>query len=139
VKAATDRREFRPEVAFVRQFMHVFVSILMWGLFGYYWYVVLGREIDEATAQAIQGLAVVVVSGLLLTLFWVRYNLRLARKNRRRGAPPPAAESLERDALARPVVAPALPVLQQARVVQITLDDEGRKVYAADDLVEEPR
>jgi hypothetical protein len=36
-------------------------------------------------------------------------------------------------------VAPALPVLQQARVVQITLDDEGRKVYAADDLVEEPR
>jgi poly-beta-1,6-N-acetyl-D-glucosamine biosynthesis protein PgaD len=127
------------EVASVRQSLHFLVSILMWGLYGYYWYVVLRRGISPTTVQAIQALAVIVICGLLLTLFWVRYNLRLARGDRRRGAPAPPDERLEHDTLGRAVEGPGLPALRRARIVQVRLDDEGRKVFAADDLVEDPR
>jgi hypothetical protein len=116
----------------MRHALHIAASVLMWLVFGYYWYVVLGRDIGAATVQAIQILALIVVGGLLVTLFWVRHNLRLARRNRRRGVPPSPQERLERDVLEREIVAPDLGVLRRARLVHVRLDDEGRKVFVLD-------
>jgi hypothetical protein len=116
----------------MRHVLHVIASVLLWVVFGYYWYVVLGRDIGGSTVQAIQALALIVVAGLLGTLVWVRHNLRIARRNRRRGLPPTPQERLERDVLEREIVAPDLEVLRTARLVHVRLDAEGRKVFALD-------
>jgi len=113
----------------MRNFLHVLVSLLMWCLFGYYWYVVLGREISESSIQALGVLSLVIAIGLILTFWWVAHNKRIARRNRRQGSPPTAPETFDQDTLERPLVSPGIEVLRQAQVVEVTVDDENRKVY----------
>ncbi len=115
----------------MRDFWHYLVSILMWILFGYYWQVVSGRSISLAGFQALGVLAGVSALGLVVTLLWVRHNLNLAARNRRRERPAPGPETLERDYLGRPVVSPGLAALKNAAVVGISLDADDRKVYTA--------
>lgn len=122
----------------MRNIVHVIVSVLMWGLFGYYWYVVSGREIGEATIQALGVLAVVIIVGLILTFWWVAHNKKLARRNRRSTSPATSPETFVADTLGRPITAPDMAVLHAARIVDIHLDidadnpdDVGRKIYTA--------
>ncbi|PID78638.1 hypothetical protein CSA17_07285 [bacterium DOLJORAL78_65_58] len=122
----------------MRHFLHTVVSLFMWLLFGYYWYVVGKREIGRETLVPLAALGIVIVVGLVLTLGWVAYNKRLARRNRRRQAPPPKPEPFEKDNLGRPIEAPDVAVLRKAPIVEIGItrqgpdDDEkygGIKVY----------
>ncbi len=128
----------------MRHFIHVVISLLMWCLFGYYWYVVSGREIGNETVQALGILSIVIVVGLIVTLWWVEHNKRLAQRNRRNSAPPPVAEPFDFDYLKRPIEAPDIEVLQAASIIDIDLvpfseeeeandpDNEypGKKVYS---------
>ncbi len=106
----------------MRHVFHVLISILMWCLFGYYWYVVSGREIGDDTIQALGVLTVVIILGLTFTLWWVAHNKRLARRNRRSAAPPAVPEKFDTDYLLRPIVAPDIKVLQAASVIDIHLE-----------------
>ena len=63
----------------MRNLLHVLVSIAMWCLFGYYWYVVLGREVGPETIRAMIILLIGVVVGMVVTMIWIGHNLRLAR------------------------------------------------------------
>ena len=114
----------------MRDLLHILLSLGMWALFGYYWHLVLSREIGSRTVHGIFILILIVVSGLLLTLLWVVHNLRLARRNRRRGHPPAVAESHEQDTIGRPVVGADLSTLRAARRIDISLTDSGEKRYS---------
>ena len=114
----------------MRHVLHTVASILMWCLFGYYWWVVAQRRVNPATIEALAILGGLAVVGLLLTVGWVAHNLRLSRRlGRRKGFPAPA-ETFAVDHLQRPLVGPGIEALRAARVVTVGLDDEGRKVYA---------
>ncbi|MBU2500948.1 hypothetical protein KJ682_06445 [bacterium] len=115
----------------MRDFWHYLASILMWILFGYYWYVVSGRQISLAGFQALGVLSGIAGLGLIATLLWVRHNLNLAARNRRRERPAPGPEILDRDTLGRPVIGPDLAALKKAPVIGISLDGDDRKVYTA--------
>jgi len=122
----------------VRNILHIVVSVLMWCLFGYYWYVVSGREIGAATLQALGVLGLVIVLGLILTFWWVAHNKKLARRNRRNRAPETVPESFAADHLGREITGPGLEVLRETQVVDIRLETENdgedtltRKAYAA--------
>lgn len=119
----------------MRNLMHVIISIAMWGLFAYYWRVVLGREIGPSTVRALAILGLTVVAGLLITLAWVSHNKRLARKfaGRRRQTPAASAPVLEHDTIGRAVVQPGLDLLRAARVVDITADEQC-KTYQVSSL-----
>lgn len=106
----------------MRHVFHVLISILMWCLFGYYWYVVSGREIGDDTVQALGVLSIVIVLGLIFTLWWVAHNKRLAQRNRRSAAPPAVPEAFDTDYLLRPIVAPDIQVLQNAAIIDIHLE-----------------
>lgn len=123
----------------MRHLLHVIVSIAMWCLFGYYWRVVLGREIGPGTVRALMILGLTVIIGLAATLAWVSHNKRLARKfaGRRRQSRPAGPPTLERDTIGRAVVHPELDLLRAARVVDITADHE-HKTYTIGH-VEAPR
>ncbi|MBD3220143.1 hypothetical protein GF314_02785 [bacterium] len=118
----------------MRNALHIIASLAMWCLFGYYWYVVLVRQPDPNTLRSVVILAIVVLAGLLLTVLWVRHNLKLARRfaNRRRQTPVPATTPLELDTIGRPVTHPGLDVLRAARVVDVTADASAKTFTVAD-------
>jgi len=125
----------------VRNILHIVVSVLMWCLFGYYWYVVSGREIGPATIQALGVLAVVILLGLILTFWWVAHNKKLARRNRRSRAPETVPESFTHDYLGRTLTGQPLETLRAAQVVDVRVEGDlydtdgnpGAKIYAAAD------
>lgn len=103
----------------MRNIFHVVISLLMWCLFGYYWYLVGNREIGEETIGALGVLSIVIVLGLGTTFWWVEHNKRLARRNRRMTPPPAVPEPFEKDNLNRPIVAPDIKELQAASIIDI--------------------
>ena len=105
----------------MRNVAHIIVSLGMWLLFGYYWYVVLGREIGASTIQALGILSVIIVCGLIATFWWVSHNMRLARRNRRLNPPSTQPETFEHDSLGRAIVAPDLARLRAARIVDVEI------------------
>lgn len=115
----------------VRNFLHYLFSILLWVLFGYYWYIVSGRRLTFATFQALLVLVAVSLLGLLLTVIWVRHNQNIARQNRRSGSRPKVPETMDHDHIGRPVIGPPQAQLQAAGVISIDIDTDGNKVYAA--------
>lgn len=115
----------------MRQAWHWIASILMWILFGWYWYLVMQRQVSSSSLRAVALLVALSAAGLLLTLAWVAHNKRLAARNRRLGAPPTAPEERATDHLGRPLAGAAPATLRTARIVTVRLDDEGRKVLAA--------
>lgn len=115
----------------MRNLAHDLFSILLWILFGYYWYVVSGHRISWQTFQAVGVLAVISLGGLLVTLWWVRHNLAIAARNRRSGARDTRPETLTHDTLRRPIVGPGLEVLKTAGRITVGVDAQGRKTYAA--------
>jgi hypothetical protein len=113
----------------MRHLLHVLASLAMWCLFGYYWYVVLARDISPYTVRAVIILGVVILVGLVLTVLWIGHNLRVARKHgeRRRSFPQTGDPTLERDTIGRPVECPDLATLRRARVVEVTADEDGKR------------
>lgn len=124
----------------MRNALHVIASLLMWCLFGYYWYLVSRRQINEASLEALGILAVIMVVGLVLTLWWVAHNRKLARRNRRTNPPATVPETFDFDTLGRPLVRPEVRQLKSAQVIDIEVEDSpdgkaepaptpGRKIY----------
>lgn len=112
----------------MRHALHLFASILMWALFGWYWYLVMQRQIGPSSLRAVGLLLLISLAGFALTLLWVAHNRRVAARNRRQGTLPPAPEAATADHLGRPLAGPEAEVLRQAKVVVVTLDAQGRKV-----------
>lgn len=125
----------------VRNAIHVIASLLVWCLFGYYWYLVSKSQINRSSLEALAILSVIVVVGLVLTLLWVAHNRKLARRNRRTTPPSTVPETFDFDYLGRPLDRPEVGQLKAAQIIDIeVVDDEdgkgtddrmpGRKVYA---------
>lgn len=113
----------------MRHILHVIVSIAMWCLFGYYWHIVLGREIGDSTLRALALLGLSVLAGLIITMLWVGHNLRLARKFAGRRRQPRQADdpALEHDSIGRALQHPGLHNLRAARVIDIHADDQSKQ------------
>lgn len=115
----------------MRNFLHYLFSILLWIVFGYYWYVVFERQISSDTLQPLGILFGITILGLAITLWWVAHNKRIAARGKRKNLMPAPAEPFENDNLERPLLAPDMAILQSAARVTISLDEEGNKVYTA--------
>lgn len=113
----------------MRNIFHIVISILMWCLFGYYWYVVGRRQINASSLQAIGVLALITLVGMLLTIWWISHNKKLASRNRRLTAPPAVPEIFETDFLGRPLVSPGLDVLKKTGAIVVQVDQENQKIY----------
>ncbi len=116
----------------MRNFLHYLVSVLLWILFGYYWYVVVERQIGRDSLQPLLILIGLTVLGLSITLWWIAHNKRIAAKGKRNTLMPPPDEPFECDTLNRPIVAPAMTLLKTAAEITVGLDYQGNKVYRID-------
>ena len=117
----------------MRNAFHIVISLAMWCLFGYYWYLVLGREVGPETVRAMITLVVAVLVGLAATMVWIGHNVRLARKfaGRRQVARAATETTLEHDTIGRTVQHPGLDVLRQAAVIDIDADQETKRYQVA--------
>lgn len=113
----------------MRAALHVLISLVLWGVFFYHWELVTRGAIGRGSVLAMQVMAVLISVGAVVTFWWVIHNLRIGRSDRRRGPPQVGAESLSHDTLGRPVAAPPLPRLKQARQIDVEVAD-GRKIYS---------
>ncbi len=115
----------------MRNILHYLISILLWILFGYYWYVVVERQISPESLQPLVILIGITVLGLVTTLWWIAHNKRIAAKGKRKTLMPPPIEPFEFDSLNRPILGPAMPRLKAAYMVTVSVD-QGNKVYSID-------
>jgi len=115
----------------MRYAIHLVASILMWVLFSWYWYLVMQRQVSPSSLRAVGLLFVISAVGLVLTIAWVAHNKRLAARNRRRGGRPAVSEALSTDHLGRQMTGTPAADLQTAKVVTVSVDEQGRKVLAA--------
>lgn len=113
----------------MRNVIHTIISLGMWCLFGYYWYVVARRQLNLASLEAVGVLALITLLGLLGTIWWIAHNKNLASKNRRRSAPPTVPETFRNDHLGRPLAGAALETLKRANLIEVSLDGDGTKHY----------
>ena len=113
----------------MRNIFHIVISILLWCLFGYYWYVVGRRQITISSLQAIGILGLITLVGLVLTIWWIAHNKKLASRNRRLAAPQVAPATFERDYLGRALVSPGIDLLQKTSTIVVSLDDKDQKIY----------
>jgi hypothetical protein len=116
----------------MRNLLHYLISILLWILFGYYWYVVFQRQIGPDSIQPLGILFGITVLGLAITLWWIAHNKRIAARGKRKTLMPPPAEPFEFDTLNRPIIAPEMALLKTAGRVTVKMNDFGHKVYTID-------
>ena len=116
----------------MRNYLHYVVSFLLWILFGYYWYIVFERQISRESLRSLGILTGITVLGLVITLWWIAHNKRIAAKGKRKTLMSPPDEPFEFDNLNRPIVAPAMALLKTAARMNVSVDDQGNKVYAID-------
>jgi len=113
----------------MRNLLHYLFSTLMWLLFGYYWYVVVERQIGQDSLEPLGILFGLTILGLGITLWWIAHNKRIAAKGKRRHFMKAPKEPFEFDNLGRPIVAPPVDELKNAGVVNIQVNDQGHKIY----------
>jgi hypothetical protein len=114
----------------MRSFLHFFISILLWCLFGYYWHLVVQRQISRHSLESLVMLSAFTLLVLAITLWWIAHNKRIASRGKRSNLMPAPPEPFEMDNLQRPILAPPIATLQAARLVVIAVDAQGNKVYS---------
>jgi cbb3-type cytochrome oxidase subunit 3 len=125
--------------------VHIVLGILLWVVFGYYWYIVIQRPVTPHTKSALIAVSSIVVVITLFLIGWVFHNRRIARKHRRRKARYAETEAPDIDFLGRRFIWPANGSLLTARYIEIHVvqmsgeEDEvtGHKTFRVGDGVPE--
>ncbi len=127
--------EVRPERGgLFRLASHVIITSAGWVFFGYFWFVVIRRGwYGKGIPLALVAMAAFTVLLLLLTSLWIRHNIRIARKNRRKAAPDIQYSEFIDDKTGLELVVDDIDSIKGSRVVDIEITD-GRKIITAGSL-----
>jgi hypothetical protein len=110
--------------------VHIFLGILLWIVFGYYWYIVFQRPITPHTRLALIAVGIIVCVLTLFLVYWIFHNRRIARRFPRRKRRAPASEQPTIDFLGREMMIPGGDELVTAGYIEVRVvdmvDDEGR-------------
>ena len=84
----------------MRTSLHIVLGVLLWVVFIYYWHLVMKQPVTDETRRALLIVGAIVASITVFDFFWILYNVRLARRNRRTMRPletaPPTLDFLGR-------------------------------------------
>jgi hypothetical protein len=115
----------------LRRAFHTLIATAGWIVFGYWWWLVLGRLDPVHVRWTLVFIALTLALSVLLTAAWAFHNLRIFRLRGPRTQVPRTTYEFKRDRLGRPIVfADRRELLEKAQVVQIGLEHEG-KTYRA--------
>lgn len=117
--------------------IHITLGILLWIVFGYYWYIVFQRPITPHTQVALIAVSIIVAAMTIFLVYWIFHNRRIARRHVRRRRRMAAVAAPQNDFLGRRLITPAEDELLAARYVEIHIvemsgddgDVEKHKVF----------
>lgn len=109
----------------IRGALHLLVALLFWCLFGYWWRKVLPQTAPEDIADAVLLIALSFLGTAVLTLAWVRHNLRIFRRKGPRMRLPDVSEEYGADRLGAGIDHPGNDFLRRSRV--LTVSREGNR------------
>jgi hypothetical protein len=142
--ATIERRAPDLEESMARTGFHIVLGILLWVVFGYYWYIVFQRPITPHTRLALIIVSAIVVSISLFLVCWIFHNRRIARRHLRRRTRTEVTKTPELDFLGRKFINIDDRQLKRApyvevHVIEMTDKKEctGHKVYRIADTVPE--
>ncbi|MCZ6767379.1 MAG: hypothetical protein O7D32_10665 [bacterium] len=70
----------------MRNILHALLALLLWVVFGFYWYLVMSRGMSQDTKTAIFTLSALSILSALGMITWIYHNVRIYRKLGRRSA-----------------------------------------------------
>lgn len=116
-----------------RTTVHIILGVILWVVFGYYWYLVVRQPVTEHTRLALSVVGSIVGLITLFLFFWVIHNIRIDRRHGRRKQRSQSSTAPPTDFLGRTFVAPDENAMKTAPYVEIHLiageQDEIRKVF----------
>lgn len=125
-----------------RTTLHILLGVLLWVVFGYYWWLVAHRPVTPHTRFALVAVGTLVAGISLFLVYWVFHNIRIAKRRQRRRARVQGGTAPATDFLGRTFLARSEDELQRAPYVEVhvveTTDDEGtreQKVFRIADRV----
>jgi len=125
---------FQPEgLTDLRSTIHAIIAVLLWGVFIRYWQIVMRRPMGEDIQLALATLGTLAFLSALYLVFWVYYNVRLARRLQRRQVRLMGADTPMRDYMGRWIVIDDATDLRQANYIEI----EVKRVIRPDGAIEE--
>jgi len=110
--------------------LHVIIGIAGWGVFGYFWFIVIKRGIGRGIPVAIVAMAVFAVFLIVLTSLWVKHNIGISRQNRRRTAVAVTQQSYIIDKVGAEVEIKDIEVLKNSALIEITVENR-KKMFKA--------
>lgn len=125
-----------------RTILHIVLGVMLWVVFGYYWYIVMQRPVSAEMKHALLIVGIIVASITVFDFFWILHNVRIARRGRRRkrreGELAPA-----NDFLGRSFVMQGDDLIRRARYIEVHVvemeDTEkqgaGYKLFRVTDVI----
>jgi hypothetical protein len=125
-----------------RTIIHIALGLVLWVVFGFYWYLVMQQPITAETRRALVIVGTMVAVITVFDWFWIFHNVRIARRTRRHGRrpqpPAPIADFLGRTFMAQEEV------LHRARYIEVLVVEmadqsqaAGHKLFRVSDTVPE--
>ncbi len=103
----------------LKQAFHVVIAVLLWIVFGYYWWIVLRRPMNPDTRTALTILAILVLAGIVCLTLWVFHNMRIYRTHHRRKERRKVIFAHDRDYLGRRIVIDDPYALRRSNYIEI--------------------
>lgn len=118
----------------VRLALHVVITTAGWAFFGYFWFVVIRRGwYSKGIPLALIMMGVFITLLLVVTGIWVRHNIAIGRKNRRRGAPVFKEGIYLKDKTGLDVVIADMESIKGSAVIEISIENGKKVIEAATD------
>jgi hypothetical protein len=120
----------------VRRVFHILLIVIGWILFVLFWYYIFFKGTGEGASQTFVILLITMLGIIAINWLWVAFNLSLYKLRGSRTAVRHVPFTATRDVLGRTLVTPGWSAVQEARIVDVTLDTKGevkRYVTGGDD------
>jgi hypothetical protein len=101
-----------------RTTLHILLGVLLWAVFGYYWYLVMQQPITHETRRALLAVGSIIAAITIFDALWVVHNVRIARFGKRR-ARQTKVEPAATDFLGRAFVAQSDDVIRKANYIEV--------------------
>lgn len=113
-----------------RSIFHILLGILLWILFGYYWWLVVQRPITQHTHYALIAVGAITAGITLFLIGWVFHNTRIARRLKRRNSRVSGMPGVTVDFLGRRLVIADEGRLKQSGYIEVQVEErkEGNDV-----------
>jgi hypothetical protein len=117
----------------VRRVFHSLLIAAGWLVFVLFWYYIFFKGTGQGASQTFVILLITMIGIIVINWLWVAFNLSLYKLRGSRTTVRTVPFTATRDVLGRTLVTPGWAAVQEARIIDVTVDEKAEtKRYATD-------